>query len=293
MIVIFNKNQNIFTTLFQLPDWIERVRTTVFSKIMRIFRLLSVVTLYASESHTWGWPWSCSINVDFEVMEPQGLMLWTARKPNTKLFGIELYINPTGKNDQCYLCKNITEVTHGKFLISDDNVVVKRGDVLEYVVITDNGKTAKRHKREKLVVKDYMIKSQSRCAYGFPSTRLSSVHNTESNKEIELLERIITSLSVRCAEGAVSNYLLLQVSTAAGPSNLLERVQEYLPANTTLQPYASTVITAGEYADGIAFQVQTIVDKLKILELSHTGSDIVDFDGITTTDRVDMLISDD
>ncbi|XP_055544219.1 uncharacterized protein LOC129729575 [Wyeomyia smithii] len=266
----------------------------------RIFLLLSVVTLCASVAHAGFLDWFRSsankghriCKVDFEVMEPQGLKLWTVHKPDTKMFGIELYINPTGTKEPCNLCKNITEVTDGKFFIRDDNVLVKKGDVLEYVAITDNGKTVQRHKRKKLVVSDHIIKRQGRCACGSPPVPLSSVRDTEPSAEIELLERIITSLSNRCAEGIVSNYLFLQVSNAAGPSNLLERVQAYLSANTSLQPYVSTVIAAEEYADGIAFQLKTIVDKLKILELSPTGSDILDYDGITMYDKIDIRVAD-
>lgn len=100
--------------------------------------------------------------VDFEVLDPKGLRLWTAHKPETKMFGIELYINPTvavgqnaGRSNPqlvCSVCQNVTEVKHGKFFIQDDNVIVKKGDVLEYVAITDNGKTVQRHKPRKIVV---------------------------------------------------------------------------------------------------------------------------------------------
>uniref|UniRef100_A0A8D8D383 (northern house mosquito) hypothetical protein n=1 Tax=Culex pipiens TaxID=7175 RepID=A0A8D8D383_CULPI len=236
--------------------------------------------------------------VEFEVLHPKGLRVWTARKPETKGFGVELYINPTGTERSaagvvCNVCRNTTEVTHGKFFIQDDNVIVKKGDVLEYVAITDNGKTVQRHKPRKIVVSEYIIKPQGRCACtGTPAQTSSTVHDPANpTAEIELLERIITNLSNRCAEGIVSNYLFLQVETPSGPSDLLERVKAYFAGNPALKPYAAAVTTAEDYADGIAFQVKSIVDKLKILELSHTGSDILDYDGFTTVDKLDVRFS--
>ncbi|XP_053696267.1 uncharacterized protein LOC128743670 [Sabethes cyaneus] len=266
----------------------------------QILMLLSVILLYASVAHAGFLDWFRSsankghqiCKVDFEVIEPQGLKVWTPQKPEMKMFGIELYINPTGKKDQCNLCKNTTEVTHGKFFVNDDNMIVKKGDVLEYIAITDNGKTVQRHKRKKLVVSDYIIKRQGRCACSSPVPS-SSVRDPEPSGEIELLERIIANLSNHCAEGVVSNYLFLQVSTPAGPSNLVERVKSYLSTNAALKPYASTVTTAEDYADGIAFQVKSIVDKLKILELTNADGDILDYDGFTTVDKIDVRLGND
>lgn len=232
--------------------------------------------------------------VDFEVLHPKGLRVWTARKPDTKGFGIELYINPSGTERSgvvCNVCRNTTEVTHGKFFIQDDNVIVKKGDVLEYVAITDNGKTVQRHKPRKIVVSEYIIKPQGRCACS-ANPQTSTVHDPANpTAEIELLERIITNLSNRCAEGIVSNYLFLQVETPAGPSDLLERVKSYFAANPALKPYVNAITTAEDYSDGIAFQIKSIVDKLKILELSHTGSDILDYDQFTLVDKLDVRFS--
>lgn len=230
--------------------------------------------------------------VDFEVLDPKGLKVWTARKPETKMFGVELYINPTGKADSpvlCNLCRNTTEVMHGKFFIQDENIIVKKGDVIEYVAITDNGKTVQRHKPRKIIVNDYIIKPQGRCSC--PSVQPSAVRNMDPTAEIEILERIISQLSNRCAEGSVSNYLFLQVETPAGPKDLMERVKAYLSANPALKPYATAVTSAEDFGDGIVFQVKSIIDKLKILELSHTGNDIQDYDGFTTIDKLDVRFS--
>lgn len=231
--------------------------------------------------------------VDFEVLSPKGLRLWTAHKAPLKMFGIELYINPSSARDArlvCSVCKNTTDVVHGKFFIEDENVIVKKGDVLEYVAITDNGKTIQRHKVKKIVVNDYIIKPQGRCACSSP-TPLSTVHEPNPNNEIELLERIISNLSSRCAEGQVSNYLYLQVDSPQGPSDLREHVKAYFMANAALKPYVNSITTAQEYADGISFQTKTIVDKLKILEISQNINDIQDFDAFSNIDEIHVRMS--
>ncbi|XP_062552196.1 uncharacterized protein LOC134217446 [Armigeres subalbatus] len=232
--------------------------------------------------------------VDFEVLDPQGLRLWTAHKPELKMFGIEVYINPTGRSNEpaiCSLCRNTTKATHGKYFLQDDNVIVKKGDVLEYIAITDNGMTTQRHKPRKIVVNEYIIKPMGRCACPAPVVT-STIHESNPSAEIELLERVITSLSNRCAQGLVSNYLFLQVDNADGPVNLLERVKKYFETNPALKPYIGAITSAEDYSDGIAFQVKSIVDKLKILELTHTGNDILDYDQTSIIGKLDIRISD-
>lgn len=129
-----------------------------------------------------------------------------------------------------------------------------------------------------------------RCACPEPVVP-STVHESNPNAEIELLERVIAGLANRCSEGLVSNYLFLQVDNAAGPDNLLERVKKYFEANPTLKSYVSSITSAEDYSDGIAFQVKSIIDKLKILELTHTGNDILDYDQTSIIGKLDIRIS--
>lgn len=264
--------------------------------------LALAITLYSAGTHAGFLDWFRSkdnkghsvCKVDFEVLDPQGLRLWTAHKPEMKMFGVEVYINPSGRSNEpsvCSLCKNTTSAMHGKYFLQDDNVIVKKGDVLEYIAITDNGKTTQKHKPRKIVVNDYIIKPKGRCACPAPVVP-STVHESNPTAEIELLERVITSLSNRCAEGLVSNYLFLQVDNAVGPDNLLERVKTYFEANPTLKPYVGSITSAEDYSDGIAFQVKSIVDKLKILELTYTGNDILDYDQTSIIGKIDIRLSD-
>uniref|UniRef100_A0A182LZR4 CBM39 domain-containing protein n=1 Tax=Anopheles culicifacies TaxID=139723 RepID=A0A182LZR4_9DIPT len=238
--------------------------------------------------------------VEFEVLDPQGLRLWTAQKAQVKGFGVELFINPVHgrKQQQCNVCRNTTEVTHGKFFLQDDNVIVKSGDVLEYVIITDNGKTVQRHKPRKLIVDDSIIKPKGKCAC--PSSAVTPATPAESAKqvfeeptaEIALLERILARVANKCAEGTMSSFLFLQTDRADGPTDDLKQiVRNYFQSKDVLKPLTDTVQSAEDGADGIVFRVTNIIDKLKILELSRQNSDILDYDKLTAIDDLDIRSS--
>lgn len=77
--------------------------------------------------------------VNFEVHEPKGLTVSIVqRSPNTTFFGLELYVNrnPRLSNDtHCDVCQNTTSITYGKFILEDDEAVIKKGDILYYYVL--------------------------------------------------------------------------------------------------------------------------------------------------------------
>lgn len=237
--------------------------------------------------------------VQFEVLDPQGLRLWTAQKPEMKGFGVQLYINPvTGRKHQpsvCNVCANTTEAKHGKFFLQDDSVIVKSGDILEYVIITDNGKTVQRHKPRKLIVDDYLIKPKGKCACPTEAVSTPAPDTTARQvleapqAEIALLGRILERVSQKCAEGTMSKYLFLQVDRADGPTNDLKQfVRDYFAKKSALKPLADSIVTAEDETDGIVFKVNTIIDKLKILELAQQDGDILDYDKITAIDEMDV-----
>ncbi|XP_052893303.1 uncharacterized protein LOC128301040 [Anopheles moucheti] len=235
--------------------------------------------------------------VEFEVLDPQGLRLWTPQKAQVKGFGVELFINPVRgrKVQQCNVCRNTTEITHGKFFLQDDNVIVKVGDILEYVIITDNGKSVQRHKPRKLIVDDGIIKPKGRCACPpgtvTPATPTDSAKQVfeEPTAEIALLERILERVSKKCAEGAMSNFLFLQTDRADGPTNDLKQiVRNYFQSKDALKPLTNSVMSAEDGSDGIVFRVTNVIDKLKILELARQDNDILDYDKLTAIDDFDI-----
>ncbi|XP_061518906.1 uncharacterized protein LOC5668138 [Anopheles gambiae] len=238
--------------------------------------------------------------VEFEVLDPQGLRLWTAQKPQMKGFGVELFINPVhGRKQQpCNVCRNTTEITHGKFFLQDESVIVKSGDILEYVIITDNGKTVQRHKPRKLIVDDFLIKPKGRCACppgtvtpATPTQTAQQVYE-DPTAEIALLERILERVSKKCAEGTMSNYLFLQTDRVDGPADDLKKiVLNYFQQRDALKPLAGSILSAEDGSDGIVFRVANIIDKLKILELARQDNDILDYDKLTAIGDMDIRAS--
>ncbi|XP_049533433.1 uncharacterized protein LOC125949965 [Anopheles darlingi] len=236
--------------------------------------------------------------VDFEVFDPKGLRLWTPQKAGLKSFGVELFINPVrGKKPVCNFCQTTSNVTQGKFFLQSDDVIIKSGDILEYVIVTFNGETTQRHKPRKLIVDDYLIKAKGRCSCPTnvtPPTPTDTARQvlTDPTAEIALLERILQSVSKRCADGTMSNYLFLQLDRVEGATvDLKQLVVEYFNKKAALKPLAGSIQSAEDGSDGIVFKVSGIIEKLKILELTRAESDIIDYDKLAAIDDIDIRLS--
>lgn len=98
--------------------------------------------------------------IHIEVLLPKGIRLWTHYNPDVKLFGVELYVKYyEGQTEalECALCQNTTGPVYGKFLLQDDEVEARVGDVLEYVLITSDGETDLRHTTRRTVVHGMLV----------------------------------------------------------------------------------------------------------------------------------------
>ncbi|XP_053695902.1 uncharacterized protein LOC128743371 [Sabethes cyaneus] len=98
--------------------------------------------------------------LNFEVREPKGLEISMIQKgPSETFFGIELYVdqNPEDANASCDVCYNTTEVINKKFIIVDPTVVIRKGDVLSYYMLSGNETNVFRHHLQKLLVTDSII----------------------------------------------------------------------------------------------------------------------------------------
>lgn len=99
--------------------------------------------------------------VNFEVQEPKGLTVsMVQRSPDSTLFGIELFINqdPSRSNQtHCDVCQNTTTITYGKFIVEDEVVVIKKGDVLYYHVLLGDSTNVTRLHLQRLWVTDSII----------------------------------------------------------------------------------------------------------------------------------------
>uniref|UniRef100_A0A182MHX6 CBM39 domain-containing protein n=1 Tax=Anopheles culicifacies TaxID=139723 RepID=A0A182MHX6_9DIPT len=80
--------------------------------------------------HRHGPPHHHPLFLNVAIYEPKGLILSTPRLNNTaQYFGFDIYINnPNGGTPD--VSHNTSEVTYGKFMVSDTEVIISPGDVL-------------------------------------------------------------------------------------------------------------------------------------------------------------------
>lgn len=98
--------------------------------------------------------------VNFEVHQPKGLEVsMVQRTPNVTFFGMEIYVNkdPNSTIASCDVCHNTTTVSYGKFIITDEDAIIKRGDILFFYVLTGDSKNVTKHFMQKLWVTDSII----------------------------------------------------------------------------------------------------------------------------------------
>lgn len=97
--------------------------------------------------------------MNFEVKVPQGLEVSMIQKnPNVTMFGIEIYVNKDAVDGSvCDVCHNTTTITYGKFIIDDSEAVIKKGDILNYVVLVGDATNVTKHRPQKLYVTDSII----------------------------------------------------------------------------------------------------------------------------------------
>uniref|UniRef100_A0A182T7A5 CBM39 domain-containing protein n=1 Tax=Anopheles maculatus TaxID=74869 RepID=A0A182T7A5_9DIPT len=244
-------------------------------------------------------PWGHKVGkIHVEVLSPKGVRLWTAYNPDTELLGVELYVKYYGGRTEaleCALCQNVTDPVDGKFMFEDPNLVARFGDVLQYSIITFNGTTTKRHAPRRMFVREELIKPNGRCVC--PERELPVLLRDAPMTEVELLERmILRALSNRSGDcESISNWLVLRAEPRNEQADLREYVRTYLDllmlrakwrtldaggSGWTKGRPSELVVEVEDHVDGIAFQVRSTVEKLKMLELMSFSGVIVDYDGI-------------
>uniref|UniRef100_A0A182WGZ5 CBM39 domain-containing protein n=1 Tax=Anopheles minimus TaxID=112268 RepID=A0A182WGZ5_9DIPT len=233
-----------------------------------------------------------------EVLSPKGIRLWTAYNPDTELLGVELYVKYFGGRTEaleCALCKNTTEPVDGKFMLEHPNLVARFGDVLQYTIITFDGVTTKRHAVRRMFVREELIKPSDQCVC--PGRELPGALRAAPSAEVDLLERmILRALGNRSRDcESISNWLVLRAEPRNEQADLLEYVRTYLDLLllrvkwrtldaggsgwTSVRPSA-LVVEAEDHVDGIAFQVRSTIEKLKMLDLMSFSGVVGDFDGV-------------
>ncbi|XP_055637848.1 uncharacterized protein LOC129776305 [Toxorhynchites rutilus septentrionalis] len=105
--------------------------------------------------------------VNIEVHEPKGLEVsMIQRDKNVTFFGVEIFVNKNADlNTTCDICQNTTSVTYGKFIILDEEAIIKKGDVLSFYILTGDSSNVTRHHLQKLWVTSSII---SKCTCTTP-----------------------------------------------------------------------------------------------------------------------------
>ncbi|XP_062552192.1 uncharacterized protein LOC134217442 [Armigeres subalbatus] len=137
--------------------------------------------------------------INFEVQDPKGLTVtMVQRSPSTKFFGIELYVNRNPKQNvtRCDVCGNSTTVVYGKFIVQDEEVVIRKGDVLYYYVLLGTSDNVTRLQLQKILVTASVI-NRCNCETASTSTSINprSGQTTASPKPSESSSTFVVTLS--------------------------------------------------------------------------------------------------
>lgn len=219
--------------------------------------------------------WRNNVHENFEIYHPKGLTVWYPQVRGLVGFGVEVFLNQHASDfSECDVCLNTTNISYGKFIIHDDDAVIRAGDNLRYRFIFQmaNG-SVYTTQREFHVSANKILRRQEE----YPSTTTSSVTKEDQSKvgiyemDIMLLESIIYALVQHCDNMTeMSKNLCLHYES---PPNLSSK-QLYEYTRNDLQnlfpniSWSTVLVNAFYHNDGIGFEVKTLIDKLRILKLS-------------------------
>lgn len=186
-----------------------------------------------------------------------------------------------------------SNTSYGTFSVNDANAFIRMGDRLEYVIYLDYGGYFCNHICDIYDVKvNPYFRSNTASSISTNAVKQTNVPKLED--EIKLLEDIIQDLNNNCSNATTpSNILFLNFRPATGildqqqlNNYTLKVLQRKLPKIN----WDAVFVRAFYYNDGVGFEVKTLLDKLKILQMfkilsQHTVTDldllssIEDYDG--------------
>lgn len=238
--------------------------------------------------------------VHIEIYHPKGLMVWYPQRRGMISFGIEIFLNQKHQIDDeavCDICLNTTEVTYGKFILRSDDAIIRGGDHLMYNAIKQkvNG-TAYTMRSNEFYVADSRIISQKTSSRPTPSgDQQNTVASLE--EEINVLENVVYNVFQHCNNVTrTSKNLYLnfrpaetRLDSKALYAYTLNVLQEMLPKIN----WETVLINTFYYEDGVAFEVKTLIDKLKVLQMSRnftqfTVSDLDDLEGTPEDNEIEL-----
>lgn len=234
-------------------------------------------------------------SVHIEIYYPKGLMVWYPQRPGVVSFGIDIFLNQKYvplRDMVCDICLNTTEVSYGKFMLRSDDAIIRGGDHLTYNAIIQkvNGSAYSLKSNDFYVAESRILMRDVGCSS--TSNTGARVGNDESDvtkleDDIALLENIVYDMVQHCNNVTqISKNLYLGVRPAdtrldaeALYKFTLEKLKQLLPK----MDWDKTLINAYHYDEGIAFEVKTLVDKLKALQMARNSAP----DTVTDLDEMD------
>ncbi|XP_055639393.1 uncharacterized protein LOC129777249 [Toxorhynchites rutilus septentrionalis] len=210
--------------------------------------------------------------VDIQILEPQGIHIWTKYDPKYLHFGVELYVNPNGYEVSCDVCRNISNPIDGKFLIHDNNVRVKLGDTIKYRVIHAETNEAEWSSwRTVFVDKHLFLQTTASCSIG--------CEHAEAHRKIMFLEGYLRNMIINCGSNSFSEHLVFPFQDAPNlVSDPVQFVKARLYSVDVLRSLSDRVASAYITQKGVGFTMRDTIDTLKVLELAGDQFGVVEYD---------------
>uniref|UniRef100_A0A182MP66 CBM39 domain-containing protein n=1 Tax=Anopheles culicifacies TaxID=139723 RepID=A0A182MP66_9DIPT len=220
--------------------------------------------------------------VEIQIREPSGIMIWTRNNPLIENFELELYV---GRNNHSHpelhwereLFANTSTVVDGKFLIQDDNVVVEIGDTIRYRLTVLHQNLLYSASRRIVVTDQLFYRPKNNDCF----SQCLDGEQDQVHEEVAQLKDIIEKKIMQCTGSQISKYLFFPLENAV---NLVSNPDLYVKSRLwhvdELKPLVNNVVITYLAPHGVGFEMYTLIDKFKVLELGEGRLDVVDFDSL-------------
>ncbi|XP_055547720.1 uncharacterized protein LOC129731618 [Wyeomyia smithii] len=229
-------------------------------------------------------------DVHIEIYRPKGVMIWYPKHPRVVMFGIQIFLN--SPSTELSIGLNTTNVSYGKFILRDDNAIIRARDRLHYTAMMRKIDGSYFNETDEFYVARGRITSrQAECSRGNQAITPNS-DVTKLQQKITVLQNVVSDVFQHCNNNTQSgNRLYLNIrlmETGLDPEGLhnytLNELKKFIPS----LDWDTVLIHTEYYGDGIAFEVKTFVDKLLVLQMSKGSGQFT----ISELDELDEQIAD-
>ncbi|XP_049279521.1 uncharacterized protein LOC125761947 isoform X2 [Anopheles funestus] len=226
-------------------------------------------------------PFLKQFEVHMQIMEPSGFMFWTKATPFIDVFGVNVFVGKPEENllnpvfDREF-ADYASEIVDGKFLIRDDKIVVKRGEMLRYNFLVRYNDTITTSNFRSFIVSDEVF-YRPKNNYCFSQCLVND--ERQAPEEVAIVKDILEQKILKCIGSQASKYLFFPLENAGKLVSDPERYVKYrLWHVDALKPLVNNVVTTYLAHNGVGFEMYTLIDKFKVLELGEGYLDVVDLD---------------